>query len=545
MASPREELEQLRALAAQQSGVTTAINPRQELEQLRKKSLQAAPVEPETQQPQIPKVSELIGGRVAAGFEPAQTLITGMAAEPVAGIAGLATLPLAGPEQAAETVRATREGLTAQPTAPEAVQALQQFSQTMAPLIEPVQKAEKGLGGAGFEAGGPVLGMIGETAPTAALTALGFGGVRAAIGIPKIVNLSKKLTTQSARTLLNEAAPTIEGLKQAARGVYKEIDDLGATVNSSRVDRLSTELRTLAKKEGFNKRIHPKVSAALDEFEASEGINKTISEIDTLRKVARGAARSIEPDEARIGSMLIERIDDALDTLSPDDFLNVKPADIGSKFKDARQLWGRAKKSELLEDAFERAQNQASGFENGLRTQFRSIINSKKKSRGFTQEEISAMQEVVRGGRAENIAKAIGKLGFSEGQATNMLMGSLGVAGGAAIGGPAGAVAVPLVGQLSRTLAQKLTRNNAIGADLIVRAGKDGKKVVAAYMKTTKPAERSISELTELLLRPEISLKSLIAKPPNIANANQKLIADAAFFADFLRTQQEQQEATE
>jgi hypothetical protein len=121
-----------------------------------------------------------------------------------------------------------------------------------------------------------------------------------------------------------------------------------------------------------------------------------------------------------------------------------------------------------------------------------------------------------------------------------MLLGSLGVAGGAAIGGAPGAVAVPLIGQVSRNLAQKLTRRNAELSNLIVRAGKDGRKVVDAYMKSVPAKERSVSELTELLMRPDVSLKGL---SKNIATptASQKLYADAVYFAGVLRAEQERQ----
>lgn len=86
------------------------------------------------------------------------------------------------------------------------------------------------------------------------------------------------------------------------------------------------------------------------------------------------------------------------------------------------------------------------------------------------------MQEVVRGTTGSNIAKAIGRFGFSEGHATNILGGSIGVAGGAALAGAPGAVAVPLIGQVSRKLAQKLTRGKADFADIVVRAGSDANK---------------------------------------------------------------------
>ena len=121
-----------------------------------------------------------------------------------------------------------------------------------------------------------------------------------------------------------------------------------------------------------------------------------------------------------------------------------------------------------------------------------------------------------------------------------MLLGGLGVAGGAAVGGPAGAVAVPLVGQVSRKLAQKLTRQGEQGADEIVRAGKEGLDVTKAYMRMTKPKERDAKELAELLLRPDINLKDLQDLAARSPTPQRKMIDDAVFLVNAIKSQEEQ-----
>lgn len=472
------------------------------------------------------------GGLFSRYVEPALTIGSGMIAEPVAGIAGIAqgVNPFAEPGSGAEAVRSTREAMTYQPRTQAGQEGLLAVGETLEPITSRFQELETTLAEKGYEEAGPLGAATLGTLPTAALTML--GGVRGFK--PKTVKSS------AVNKLLKKSAPTIDELKTTARGLYRELDDSGVVVNPSRLDRLGESIINKATKEGYHPKLHPKVSVALDEFEKIKGQPKSLSEVDTLRKIVRSSAKSLDPDEARIGSMLIDDIDNFLDGLDKAALLKgkKKAGKLGDKFKDARQLWHRAKKSELLEDAFEKAKNQASGFENGIRTQFRSILNSKKKLRGFTPEEVNAMRYVVRGGTAENIAKKIGRFGFGEGQASSMLMSSLGVAGGATLGGAPGAVAVPLIGQVSRNLAQKLTRNNAEMTNLIVRAGNDGKKVVSAYLKAVPKKERSIPELTELLKRPGISLNKLrkqTVKSPN------KLVADSVFYADLLQQQELEQ----
>ena len=350
------------------------------------------------------------------------------------------------------------------------------------------------LSGAGSAVGREVGGDAGAIVGSIAAPLAGAAAMAAPSAIKGVISKAGEVA------MTKEAAPTIDALKSTARGVYKEIDDLGAVVNSGRFDGLVRDLNQSIKSEGFNKRIHPKVAAALNEISSASGKNQKVTNIDTLRKVARSAAASIEPDEARLGGMMVSKIDDFMDDIVDADLVGGQSANVGEKYRHARQLWQRARKAEDIDSIVEKAKNQASGFENGLRTQFRSLLNNKKKIKMYSPDEVAAIQKVVRGGGVENAAKAIGKFGFSEGQATSMLLGSLGVAGGAAVGGGAGAVAVPLIGQVSKNLAQKLTRNNSEMVSQIVRSGRDATGITKAYFMSVPAKQRSPYELAELLI---------------------------------------------
>lgn len=360
----------------------------------------------------------------------------------------------------------------------------------------------------------------------------GIAGVTIGAAIPLGLKGLGTITSKGAKRVLRESAPTSETLKNAAGEIYKDIDNLGATVNPGSVSRLGEQLISLAKKEGIDRTITPKAFAALGRLSDFEG-PQTVSNLETLRKIFKSAASSIEPSDARLGRVMVDKIDDFMDSLSKKDFIGPKTIEAGKKLKEARTLWQRAKKGDILDEAFEKARNQASGFENGIRVQFRSILNNKRKLRGFTPDEIAALRKVVRGGGAENLARAIGKFGFTEGQASSMLLGSLGVAGGAAVGGAPGAVAVPLIGQVSKKVAQKLTRNNAELANAIVRAGNNGKKIVKEYMRLVPKSERSGEDLAQLLLKQHIPQLKVLAK-------QSPLINDAVFIATLMQMKDKQ-----
>lgn len=458
--------------------------------------------------------------------EPALTAVTGAIAEPIAGLAGLATLPFGGAGRATENIEDVRRALTYAPRTPEGQAGLQKMGEFLEPVGKAIETVEKGAGDIAYEAtGSPLAGALGQASPTAALAALGAAPIR------RMAKMGKKARQASkAKGLLKKASPDIDDLKTEARNIYKQIDESGAVVKSDATARMVDKITSTMMKEGFDPDLHPKIAVTLKRLDQIKGTDQPVGKLDTLRKIANSAAGSLDPSEKRLGMKVIGVIDDTLDDLKVKDFANGK--EVGSLYKDARGLWARTKRSEHIKEAFIKAKNQASGFENGIRTQFRSILNNKKKRASFSPEEIKTMENVIQGGKIENMAKMLGKFGFSEGQASNMLMGSLGVGAGAAIGGAPGAIAVPLIGQVSRKLAQRLTKGNAEFADAVIRAGKDGLKITNEYLKRVPAKEQSAKELSQLLLRSEASLKQLKQLANKAPQKQRALLKEAIITAE-------------
>ena len=443
-------------------------------------------------------------------IEPAVAIGSSLIAEPAAGIAGIVQSinPFADEGAGSEAVTATREALTYQPKTEKGQAALSEFGELLTPVAEFVGDIETSLGDAAYnETGSPALAAAAASLPTVLTEVLGVASGRGAIKSTNIVK--NKLKDGQIARAVNEAAPTIEQLKSTSRAVYKEIDDMGVSVAANAFDKVVDDIAEAARKSGLDKDITPKAQKALMRLEELKGTDVPLSELEILREVAGGAAKSIDPHEAMLGVRMIEKIDDFLDSADGASLkipAHIDKKNVGKRYKVARDMWGRARRSELIQESFEKARNQASGFENGIRTQFRAILNNKKKSRMFKPDELAAMKRVVRGDTKQNIAKLIGKLGFSEGAATGLIGGSIGVGAGAAVGGVPGAMIVPVVGQVSKKLAQRMTVKGAEFADQVIRAGSNAKKITAAYLKNTPKAQRSAQELSELLTRNDIDL---------------------------------------
>lgn len=481
------------------------------------------PIIPATQPVTAPVAEPAVGGRDlfaaipekpsfpgASFIEPAATLISGAIAEPIAGIAGIAKTITSGPEAGAATVAATREGLTFQPRTEAGQQALQTVGEAIAPVGEALQAAETFLGDETFEAtGSPALASLASTIPTAAIEALGFASTKGLL--KRGAKVKKVKEAKKVQKAVVEAAPDIERIKEVSSAVYKEIDDAGVRLLPKAYDGMVNKVEQSLKGRGFHPGVTPKAAGALKAMKDEVGKVHTLSDVDNLRKIAQNAAQATEKADAALGVAMVDSIDSFLDSATQTAFARgaVKAADVIPKYKVARELWGRARRSELINEAFEKAARQGSGFENGIVTQFRRILNNKNQKRYFKPKEIAAMDDVVKGVKGASVAKLIGRFGFSEGHATNLIGGSIGSLAGFALGGPIGAATVTGIGQVSKKLAQKLTLRGSKLADSVVRAGDDGERIAKAYLSQVPKAKRSAAELSELLVRPDIAIDKL------------------------------------
>ncbi|MBL4869833.1 MAG: hypothetical protein JKX72_02640 [Robiginitomaculum sp.] len=372
--------------------------------------------------------------------------------------------------------------------------------------------------GAGQEAGREVAGEEGAL----------IGGVLAPIAIASIpINTAKS----AAQSLLKKSAPSTDQLKETARGIYKSLDESGVTVSAKSFNTLADDIAASLRKEGSDIDLTPKAIGVVNRLQSEKGVEKTLTELDTLRKVARTAAESIDKSESRLGVIAVNKIDEFLDGVG----VEITPGkEAGQAFRSARDLWQRARKAEVLEQAVTNAENQASGFENGIRTQFRQILKriDTGKLKGYTSEEREAIKKVVQGTKAGNVAKFLGKFGILDGVTSRSLttLGGVGLAGAA--GGTTAAVAVPIIGQVSGALAQRLTLNNARMAQDIIKAGKKSLTISKIYIKNTPKDQRNPSELAELLLANKVPVNNINLKtaPPLLSSA--ALIASVAKLND-------------
>jgi hypothetical protein len=289
-----------------------------------------------------------------------------------------------------------------------------------------------------------------------------------------------------------QAAPSADDLKTQSRAFKAAANSSGVRVNPDSYTNLAAGLETEMGMNRLNAKLHPGSTGAFEELTKAVGQDLDLDDLQTLRRLIGQALRSTKPeleDDRRLAGIMMERLDDYVDNLSPDDVVAGDPSGVAENLKQFRSLWSRAKKSEIVEDIIERAKVQASGFENGVRIGFRGLLTKRGGTRGFTKDEIALMNQIAAGGTSgEKLMRLLGKLSFGTRGGSNFLGGSIGMAGGsalgAAVGGPLGAgimaTVPPAVGYVAAQGANRAAMNNALYARALAASGGKAPNVTGA-----------------------------------------------------------------
>ena len=345
--------------------------------------------------------------------------------------------------------------------------ALQKGGATLLNTAKPTVASMAGRGAAEGAAYGGVQGFgTGEGIDDRINRAVAGGGLGALTG-----GVMGAVGARGAQKAADATVPSTDVLKRAAHNAYDAAENAGVVVSQPSFNAAVDDILNTAKMAGIDRTIHPKVTAALGRMDEARGTTPSLKDLDLLRRVAKSAGASMDADERRIAGIVVDKLDDYIHGLQPQDVLsgNVKVAT--DALSDARNFWSRTRKAELLEDMMEKAANNApnfsgSGMENAIRSQFRQLVNNPKRLRGFSEEEVEAIQKVARGGPVENALRMLGKFA-----PTGVVSSALSGGTGFAAGGPIGAMALPAVGLGARHLATVMTNRNAKLAELLVRSG--------------------------------------------------------------------------
>lgn len=247
-------------------------------------------------------------------------------------------------------------------------------------------------------------GGAGERGTNAALTgALGglFGGVapRVIDGLASVPQGLRKVMQESRRR------PTVPTLKAEKNLAYRAVDESGEVFTGDDIQGLYNRVTQRFDDGNYVEEVDTAGRAVLRTLEKrAEQPGTTLSQLDGIRQ-SLWKRYSAAPDQPFI-----------LDAISEIDELIDSKAGASELMGVARAANARYAKSQLLEDAFRKAEDQTASTGSGgnilnkYRQAVTSIINNPKKAKFFKPEEIDLMRNFVRGSRDENVARLVGKL---------------------------------------------------------------------------------------------------------------------------------------
>lgn len=258
-----------------------------------------------------------------------------------------------------------------------------------------------------------------------------------------------------------QAPPTTLDIKAQAGDMYKAADQAGVIVKNDSFKNFSDNLQKHIADEGLSKRLHSGALGALQDIEeaATSGQPITLKGIDLLRQnVGDVAATAGTSGERRLAGIMRDKMDDYLQSIDSNHVLAGDPQAATQVLSQARDVWSTYKKSALIDDLIDGAKNRsnftASGYENGLRTEFRALAQNNDKMRGFTQDERDAIHQIVRGGPMDNFFRGAGRF-VSRGPVSAGL-----TVGATALGGPVAGAGVAAGAEGARWAATRGTLNN-------------------------------------------------------------------------------------
>ena len=235
------------------------------------------------------------------------------------------------------------------------------------------------------------------------------------------------IPTPSAATKAKTKTPTpaLEEIEREAKANYATADAYNVQLHAHPVAQLADQITAQLKAAGFRDYpgMNPATFSAVKELAEplTEGRNVTMGDFNAIRHVLTNIAIDNRgKTEGAAAYRALQAMEDYLGNLAQ------TPQHIATNAQNApamlqelqagRGNWRAAKRLEEFEEREYQAANQAASagtganYVNTVRQRFKAILNNKKERGRYSEEEIDAMERIVRGTYTGNIARFVGKL---------------------------------------------------------------------------------------------------------------------------------------
>lgn len=324
-----------------------------------------------------------------------------------------------------------------------------------------------GTGGAGLKAATAGFAGLGSEAAAQsvgddswAAEPLRIAGALAAGKIPQRVAMARYNS-------IIRNAPSTDALFDSADKLYDASRSWGVMFKPNVLNDVISQSENELRREAFHPSLHPQVWKAMEavrELQNNQGL-VGMKEMQLARRLMQRVANTKNPDlaaEREASRYVISNINKYLTSFPLSD---IKYGDMPS-IKSAVNQWRLADKaysvgmrSEQLEDAFMNAElgagstGKGGNIENKTRQALASILRSKVKQRGFTDDEIETMKSIAKGDFKTNALRLLGSAA-----PTGIVSGTLGLElGHLLFHSGTGTVGLPLASFVSKKLGERMT----------------------------------------------------------------------------------------
>lgn len=243
-------------------------------------------------------------------------------------------------------------------------------------------------------------------------------------------------------------------LSEKAGALYKQADESGVLFKQSGIAKVADTIKQAVGNP--NTILRPKTTGMLQELDdlvASGDV--PLSRLDEFRQMIGKEIRRADPSDMRTLEIMKNKLDDFGDNAMPDAVTGDHENGI-KLIKEARKAWQMKSKAQVLDDIFEKAENNTSQFTQNqylgtVLQKFRQLANDPRKMRAFSAEEQAQIKQIVLGGKTDKVLRLLGK--FSP---NTVISG--GVTGAAIASGGFLGLAVPAIGAGSKYAATQSTK---------------------------------------------------------------------------------------
>jgi hypothetical protein len=400
---------------------------------------------------------------------------------------------------------------------------------------EGVEQAQRGtFSDAAIGAGKTALGGLGYvTSPiNAALRTFAGQPIQENTGIPKeYTEFAASMALPMPKRIPGvgvpaKTAPSIEQLKDAARGGYQSSEVTGLSVQPRTVAEFAqaTKAKLLAE-GGLDDVVAKGTIDTLSKLEkAPPGMIVTGQNLDSLRKTLGHVAEGRDPvtrrptADAIAARKAIDELDAFVPKITPKDTLAGNPSAAAETWDTARQNWGAAARAETIDQKMIQAELRAAAANSGgnvantVRQRMADVLINPALKSGYSADELAQMEQIVRGTGAQNALRRAGKFLGGGGGLGSMATSGFGAGTAAVLGGgpatvAAGATILPAIGYGLNALSNKLTMRQIDALSEAVRSRAPLAKSMEDFGEKMQAVETS--RTTRNLSRLAISAQNL------------------------------------